>query len=220
VANTTAGSWANTFKWFFICATGLLAFGGGCVVYVMLHFHLIEQKPIETMVHSSVQELQRQSKLVVLSGSITVYVSEHDPPAAFFGVPLGDGADVLVVAPENHFQYVVSLKDLSPADFAVDLFGNKVTVTVPAPVLDEEIVEVQSNPRKIVGMSSLGLLRFSADNVRELAQRRLRPKVLEQARTKWIEEEARRVAELSLRSLLSPLVKRGLDLEVRFRPAP
>ena len=95
-------------------------------------------------------------------------------------------------------------------------------VTIPAPHLDSELVEVQSNPDAIDAQTDVGWGRlelFSGDFLLDEAKRELREAVLREGANPLLQEKAKTEAETAVRGLLKdwlPNLREDVELKVEF----
>ncbi|MEY3021478.1 MAG: hypothetical protein RIS86_676 [Planctomycetota bacterium] len=157
----------------------------------------------------------------VATREIAVRVEVSKPTVATIWRPelLGGGLPIeigrtraVVVAPSNRVQYVVPVDRQAPiaTEWSEDGLRRAVVVTLPAPRVDRELVEVASDPR----MVSVEVDRDWVDHLvgdggaRDEALALVREAVVEQASTETalfeIREKARATVEGMIRALLPP----------------
>lgn len=174
-----------------------------------------------TLVFSTVSNMVNQSKFVVLSTSINVEMAKSNEKI-IWGVPLGT-TKVTLRALDNRVQYFVPLTHVTARDFRYDDVHKRLTVRVPAPKLDEDVVEVQSDPGKIEFRTDVGWARLNSRSgqfLRENAQRELRPAILREGNNSLYIDKAKSNARESLKKLLEPMagqLKPDVELEVEFK---
>jgi hypothetical protein len=112
---------------------------------------------------------------------------------------------------------------VTPHDFRYDEVHKRLTVRLPAPKLDEEVVEVQSDPGKIEFRTDVGWARLNSRSgqfLREQAQRELRHAIIREGQNPLYIEKAKGNARESLKKLLEPMagqLKEDVELEVQFK---
>ena len=137
-------------------------------------------------------------------------------------MPLGT-TTVALRARDNRVQYYVPLTNITKGDFKYDETHKRLVFRVSSPVLDKDLVEVQSDPSKIEVRTDIGWARFdkfSGQFLREQAQRDLRPAVLEEGNNSLYIDKAKINARESLKKLLEPLaskLKDDVELEIDFK---
>ena len=174
-----------------------------------------------TLVFSTVSNMVNQSKLVVLSTSINVEMTKSNEKI-IWGVPLGT-TKVTLRALDNRVQYYIALTNLTARDFRYDDVHKRLTLRVPAPKLDEEVVEVQSDPGKIEFRTDVGWARLNSRSgqfLREQAQRELRPAIVREGNNSLYIDRAKMNARESLKKLLEPMagqLKEDVELHIEFK---
>jgi len=176
---------------------------------------------VNTVIYTTLSNMVNQSKLVVLSTHINVDLTKSNEKV-IWGVPLGT-TTVKVRALDNVVQYYVPLTNISKADFKYDDVHKRLTVRVPAPCVDQDLVEVQSDPAKIEFRTDLGWARLdsrSGQFLRDQAQKELRPAIVREGNSSLYTDKAKMNARESLKKLLEPMatkLKEDVELEVEFK---
>jgi hypothetical protein len=176
---------------------------------------------VNTIIYTTLSNMVSQSKLVVLSTHINVDLTKSNEKV-IWGLPLGT-TTVKVRALDNVVQYYVPLTNISKGDFRYDDVHKRLTLRVPAPRLDEDLVEVQSDPAKIEFRTELGWARLdsrSGQFLREQAQKELRPAIVHEGNNVLYLDKAKSNARESLKKLLEPMagqLKEDVELEVEFK---
>jgi hypothetical protein len=181
---------------------------------------------VNTIIQTSLDRLRDESKLVVYTADIAVMVTKYSEKKIAYGkVDLGT-TTVRVRAAGNKAQIIVPLKALAASDFRYNETDRHLTVTVPAPRVDEELVEVQTDPDYYEVQTEVGwarLNKFSGEFLREQARRDLRPAVILEASQPRIINLARKSAEEKIAALLEPSLKSlepNAIVTVRFKDPP
>jgi hypothetical protein len=176
---------------------------------------------VNTVIYTTLSNMVSQSKLVVLNTHINVDLTKSNEKV-IWGVPLGT-TTVKVRALDNIVQYYVPLTNISKADFKYDDVHKRLTLRVPAPRLDEDLVEVQSDPGKIEFRTDVGWARLdsrSGQFLREQAQKELRPAIVREGNSSIYIDKAKTNAKESLKKLLEPMatrLKEDVELELEFK---
>ena len=100
-------------------------------------------------------------------------------------------------ARKNKVQYVIPTKELTSESVTWNEATKTLTVNAPPPVLDESIVEVQSDPDMCEIRTDVGWARFRSRSGKALEhaiRKELRPSVLQAGRHELLMIEARRKA--------------------------
>jgi hypothetical protein len=177
---------------------------------------------VSKVVQAFVGEIKKDPKLVVMTATITADVKyEEDVRILWEKLSLGKNV-VRIRAFENKVQYIIPLKDFSEKSFRTDFAKRELIATVPPPVVDEDMVSVQSDPGKIEVETKTGWGRMSssAKVLEQEARTDLKPAVVAQANNALYREETRREGEKTLRRILSVfkgMLKEGWTLRVEFK---
>ena len=180
---------------------------------------------LKTVIHGQFARIETTPKLVVMTDTINVEVVRSSEKRALWGLLNLGTTEVRLRAPGNKIQFVVPLGKVTADDFSYDAAARKVTVRVPAPVLDTDLVEVQSDPAKIEVQTSVGWARLSAysgKSLEEKSRAALRQEVLAAADTPAMHDLARVQAEKALRGFFGDLAAAladGVRMEFEFKPA-
>jgi hypothetical protein len=190
----------------------------------------------QTAIVTAVGELRRAPALKVATREVAVVV-DASKPTEFTVRPwpftVGPGASVEVgrttaqiVVPGNVVQYIVPFEGLAAGE-EIDVHavkspeGTRYVVTLPAPRVDESLVEVQSDPakrREMVDRDWLDHL-VGDDSARDAALASVREAVIEAARSDSaifeVREKARADVAEMIRALL-PAERRDCVIEVRW----
>jgi hypothetical protein len=162
-----------------------------------------------TLIHSSVTRLQQEAKFVVMTAQINVEVRRSSEKVAFYNL-LDFGDTVATVRTRNNkAQYYVDLSHMADSDFQLNANAKSLVVMIPDPRVDEEIVEVQTDPSQIEIETEVGWGRLSArsgQRVKDEAVAALRQAVIDEARAAIYVKLARDNAKEKIAGLLSPLV--------------
>ncbi len=177
---------------------------------------------VNTLFTSTIGEMHSHPKLVVLTTLITAEV-EKSSNTTWAGINFGT-TSVRIRARENKVQYYIPLDGLQTSNFVYDDQHKKLIVRVPAPRLDDELVDVQSNPNKIDVETSNGWAKldsFSGAPLRDEARQELRSAVLSAGRHIIMQHEAERRGQEVLKNALRPItdaLKPDVDLDIQFLP--
>lgn len=173
------------------------------------------------IVQTSVTRLHEQSKLVVLSADITVEVTRTSSKILWDVLDFGDTVATIRTR-NNKAQYFVPLNKITAQDFHFSANNRSLTLTVPEPRVDEEIVEVQSDPNQIEVQSKVGwgrLNKRSGELARVEAKRGLREAVVAEAKSQTYIDLARKNAKEKIGAFMLPsITPLGVtNLTVEFR---
>lgn len=188
---------------------------------------LIKSK-ISRLVETRIKELKSDPKIVVADNRLDVTITREEEDELFSGVEwlptLSRGAStVSVLFEDNKVQYIVRPKDLKFKVEGSDVL-HKVIITSKPPVLDEEIVEVQSNPAKLKVKMDVGWSHLESGRGQEMLKRvkgAARDEVVKSGKTKKGLDFAQGMAGKTLRGLFEPALEalgKNIVVEVRFAP--
>jgi hypothetical protein len=185
-------------------------------------------KPLVTVrssVTSQFTHLDNTPKLVVLTATQDVLVTRTSEKRTLWGLLNLGTTEVQLKVPDNKVQFYVPISHLTAEDFSYDAARRRVVIRVPEPVLDRDIVEVQSDPGQIQVRTSVGWARlssYSGKSVETQARAALRDEVVKAADTQPMHKMARVEAEQILRGFFTDLassLQEGVRLEFEFKPA-
>lgn len=164
---------------------------------------------IRQLTTSAIAEFRREGKIVPLSATIDAR-STITSSKKVLGINLGD-TTVDVRVPKCRVQYQLTLEDINEADFAFDASSRTWSVSIPAPTVDESMVDVPSAPsawevRRDVGWARLGSK--SGDWCERSAREKIREAVVREARNPLLLAEARREGERLVKDLVLGLLRR------------
>ena len=109
---------------------------------------------IDSIIYSTIGELKKESKIVVMTGEVNLSVKRSH--TKFFS-RLNLGTTVVeVLVPQNKVQYVIPTNAISEESFRWNDETGEVSIEIPTPVIDEEIVEIQSDPSLIKVRKEIG----------------------------------------------------------------
>lgn len=176
---------------------------------------------VTSTISTTVSRMRDAAKLVVLVEEVDATVQKTSDKRVLYGkVNLGK-TTVTVRASGNRIQYYVPLDRITADDFAFDPPSKKLTLRLAVPAVDEEMVEVQSDPAKIEIQTDIGWARldkYSGQFLRDEAKRDLRPTVIEQGRAAEHVERAKANTKAAVEKLMAPLLA-GLKSDVVFEIA-
>lgn len=191
-------------------------------VWDRIHAGLKPMTTVRGSVSGQFARLDATPKLVVLTETLDIEVVRGSEKALLWGYLNLGTTEVRIKAPGNKVQFYVPLAGLAAEDFCYDAARRKLVVCVPAPVLDADIVEVQSDPGRIDVETKVGWARLSAFSGKALERRAreaLRQEVLKAADTPAVRDLARAKAEAALQAFFGDLTSAladGVTLEFEF----
>ena len=177
--------------------------------------NLFGQTTIEKNTAAFVTSLRSEAKYVVASQTLSVTVERREQYKKFW-VYWGTTA-VKVRVDDCGVQYIIPTDRITVRDFAFSRGENKLTVTLPRPILDESLVEIPSDPNKWSVYTSSAWARFNKGDVEWLVRQSFRDDVLDAARERGLDEATEQAAIVRLtRVLKDALQKPDLAVEIRF----
>ncbi len=173
---------------------------------------------VNEVVFASIQDMQRQQKLVVLQTTVDADVTREEGSSSW---GMYWGTNVARVAVKGaHVQYAIDLSSLGTSDFIYNESAKTLTVTLPPPHLDTTMVSIDPAQIETLDLRG-GWMRWNKQETRENAIAELRPKIIIQANTQFMQKEAREAgidaATRFLAPLMTNLTKDGVKLNVTYR---
>ena len=179
----------------------------------------------QTQISGAIKELKSNPKLVVLTATIDAEVKKSSTTSALW-IYWGT-TTVNLRARENKVQFYVPLEDVGTASFEYDEVHKTMTVWVRPPALDEDFVDVQTDPSKIEEWTENGWAKmdhWSGGPMREDARKELRNSVMQAAKQpaqrELLQLKAEKEAKETVKKLLSPLaetLQKDVKLDVQFK---
>ena len=170
---------------------------------------------IDSIIYSTIGELKKESKIVVMTGEVNLSV-KRSHTKFFSRLNLGTTA-VEVLVPKNKVQYVIPTDAISEESFRWNDETGEVSIEIPTPVIDEEIVEIQSDPSLIKVRKEIGWGRFesrSGEFLERQIRQDLRSLVIEEGKgNKLMLEQAKKNAQEVIRELFETFMRKE-NLEV------
>jgi hypothetical protein len=170
---------------------------------------------IDSIIYSTIGELKKESKIVVMTGEVNLSV-KRSHTKFFSRLNLGTTA-VEVLVPQNKVQYVIPTNAISEESFRWNDETGEVSIEIPTPVIDEEIVEIQSDPSLIKVRKEIGWGRLesrSGEFLERQIRQDLRSLVIEEGKgNKLMLEQAKKNAQEVIRELFETFMRKE-NLEV------
>ena len=170
---------------------------------------------IDSIIYSTIGELKKESKIVVMTGEVNLSVKRSH--TKFFS-RLNLGTTVVeVLVPKNKVQYVIPTNAISVESFRWNDETGEVSIEIPTPVIDEEIVEIQSDPSLIKVRKKIGWGRLesrSGEFLERQIRQDLRSLVIEEGKgNQLMLEQAKKNAQEVIRELFETFMRKE-NLEV------
>ncbi len=112
---------------------------------------------------------------------------------------------VRMIVPGNKVQYFIPTELLNENSIKWDNFKHEFVLNLPDPVLDETIVEVQSDPSRYIIDKEIGWARLSSwsgDSLENMMRKNLRKSVIQMGKDEYYMEKARQNARRVIMDLL------------------
>ena len=175
---------------------------------------------VKTIMLSAVESVKKESKLVVQSAKISVKIDTYSRKTAMWDlIDLGTSS-VELWAVQNCVQYYIPTKVLTTDMFVWDDRTKTIVIkNLPPPILDEDIVEVQSDPAKILIKTRNGWCRSveTTEKLEVQMRKLLRKAVLREGRKKSLMEKAAHARdEVVKETFLKFLEKKNLADGIKF----
>lgn len=171
----------------------------------------------EVVLRGSIERMQAEGKLVVLSADVTAVSESSTDKRIFFDLIDAGRTTVRVRAPAR-VQYVIPLSEVGREDFFYDPETKRLLLTLPNPRLDTSIVEVSTDPSELEIEKDVGWLRIETLSGRyneNRARRLLRDAAIEAGYSGYWLPRAQESARRELRLFLKPLIT-SLEEDVEF----
>ncbi|MGN6366784.1 MAG: DUF4230 domain-containing protein [Phycisphaerae bacterium] len=173
---------------------------------------------VNEVVFASIQDMQRQQKLVVLQTTVDADVTREEGSTAW-GMYWGTNVARVAVRGAK-VQYAIDLSSLGTSDFTYNESAKTLTVTLPPPHLDTTMVSIDPAQIQTLDLRG-GWMRWNKQETRENAIAELRPKIITQANSPFMQKEAREAGLDAVTRFLTPLMtnltRDGVKLNVTYR---
>lgn len=175
---------------------------------------------VTTVIRTAIGEIHNHPKLVVMTAEVDAEVVKArgtDWGYIYWGTTM-----VTLRARENRIQFVVPTDKILAENFRYDSAAKELRVTIPPPMVDPEVVDVQSDPKKIDVKTDLGWAHFdkwSGEPLRQEARHDLRQAVIQAGRHQLLLTQARTNARGNMEKLLAPMAEHlapGVKIKVVF----
>lgn len=165
---------------------------------------------------NTIGKLQQESKIIVLTAELTVDVERSSTKRFMWDYYNLGTTTVRMKVPGNKVQYYIPTDSLDEKSIAWDADKQELVLNLPDPILDEEIVEVQSDPKLIQVQKDIGWARLDAYSGKAMENQiksELREKVIEAGKHELLLEKAKVNAEKVIKDLFEKL-KKEKDLTI------
>lgn len=215
-------NWPMAATFVAVAFLGLATFFGFKVVDVLRPKVTVNER---TLVSTAFGELKKRAKLVVLTAKVSALVeTENEVSSEVLGVSIPRGkTKVLVRSPNNRVQYVIPLEALNESNFQFDANLCELTVTLPHPVADRDLVEIDPLPEVRTDVGWFRTDSRSGEKLRNEAKGMIRDSVLREAANAVYRGAARDAGREAALTLLAPAVARipgNVHLRIEFGDLP
>jgi hypothetical protein len=223
-------------SWAFASVLIVMMIIGGLLIYYITSrtFHAIHTVPnairdfaadvgrpkvvIQEVVVSAVEDAHRANKLVVLNAKVNADVTRMEGSSSW-GIYWGTNTARVLVR-DARVQYAIDLAGIGTSDFVYDEKAKRVTVTVPHPQLDTQMVSI--DPSKIETLDlTTGWMRWNKRDTWDRAVAELVPKVIVDASRPLVGEKADAAGKEAMMLVLHPLAetlsKEDVRIAIKYR---
>ncbi len=197
-------------------ATGPARIGGALTQ--MAADALRPQVSIRTIAVSGIEDLQRQQKLVVLTPVVSADITRQEGGSSW-GMYWGTNV-ARVVVKNARTQYAIDLSQEGTADYRYDEAAKTLTLYVPRPRLDTQMVSIDPAQIETVDLRG-GWARWDKQETKDHAIAELKPAIIVQATKPFIRKQAEEAGMEAMRTLVAPMIQalkpEGVTVEVRYR---
>ena len=173
---------------------------------------------VNQVVFSSIQELHKESKLLVLKTTVDADVTSEEGTSSW-GIYWGTNV-ARVAVKGAHVQYSIDLQMMGTADFLYDEATRTLTVVAPHPQIDTDMVSIDPASIQTLDLRG-GWMRWDQQDPREHAIAELRPNVIIEASKPFLKKQADEAGREALTNLLAPMAQNlrteGIKLDVKYR---
>lgn len=203
-----------------VIAVGILlaiVFVLGALAWYLMN-RILGTTAITTSTTAFISSIRSEAKYVVASQSLTVTVERAEEYRGWWGFYLGT-TTARIRVDDCRVQYIIPAEQVRADDFVFDRSSNTLKVTLPRPVLDQEMVDIPTDPTRWWTESSSGWSRFNKAEVLEEARKAIRNETLVAAYKRGFDEATEAVAIKRLKEALRKFLKQTeLNIEIIFRP--
>jgi hypothetical protein len=176
-----------------------------------------------TVIESAITSIKggaANGKIQVLTATLDARVEKRKETRILWEELYLGTTTVELRALDNRVQYLLPISGLAASDFHYDAPVRVLRVTVPPPVLDEELVDVQSDPAKIIVKVDAGwasLKSVEGKKLAEEAKAELRGCVIARGKEPFVRDAARESAREVLSTLIQAQLMSSLGDGVRVQ---
>jgi hypothetical protein len=173
---------------------------------------VVPQYTMYETVLATIGELKKQEKLVVLLENVTVDVELSSDKTYLWDLLDLGRTTVSMKVPGNKVQYYIPAGKIGPNSVRWDEKENKLVLDLPDPVLDTEIIEVQSDPKFYIIRKDIGWARLDSHSgayLENTIKSRLRDLVIKTARNDLVMEKAKQNADEVVRDMFAKVLNRN-----------
>ena len=159
---------------------------------------------------NTIGKLQQESKIVVMTAELTVDVERSSTKRFMWDYYDLGTTTVRMKVPGNKVQYYIPTDSLNENSIVWDTDKQELVLNLPDVILDEDIVEVQSDPKLIQVQKDIGWARLDAYSGKAMENQiksELRGKVIEAGKHELLLEKAKANAEKVIKELFERLKK-------------
>jgi hypothetical protein len=157
---------------------------------------------ISEVVVNAIQDVQKQNKLAVFDTVVNADVTREESESSW-GMYWGTNVARVAVR-DARVQYVIDLRGVSTSDFMYDKEAKVLTVGVPRPRIDTNMVAIDPGKIRTLDLRG-GWARFDKQETRQNAIASLRPQVIAQAKAPFVQKLAEDAGLEAMSRYLEPV---------------
>ncbi len=158
------------------------------------------------------ESLSRQPKLIVQTALITVDQSlenENILQLGGFAFEIGN-SNLRLVSMGNKVQYYIPMEKITDGDIIWNADERKLTVVVPEPIVDENFIELQQDPKQIIILGKSSWVDWASGKksaLEDAAKNNMRDYVIRAAKTSYYRDLAKENATRELKRILTAIIQ-------------
>lgn len=162
-------------------------------------------------VYSALGQIKKESKIVVQTAEINLIVKKSNTKKVLWDTLDLGTTEVEMRISGNKVQYIITPELLSETNFIFDEQKQEIIIKPPMPLVDEEIVEIQSDPDKIEIKKEIGWARLgnqSGKFLEDAIKKELKAEIINEAKNELRLKEAQKNAAEAIHKILEIHLKK------------
>lgn len=163
------------------------------------------------IIYSTLGQIKKENKLVVQTSEINLIIKKSNTKKILWDSFSLGTTEVEMRIPGNKVQYIITPELLSETNFIFDEQKQEIIFKPPLPLVDEEIVEVQTDPEKIEIKKDIGWARFanqSGKYLEDSIKKELKSAIINEAKNDLRLKEAQKNAAEAIKKILEINIKK------------